>query len=660
MEFKDLLFNEIDTLLLKLKDFKKLELHTEQNKNLKEIFEEIKKELEKGIERISRDLFYLKKNVEWNTFNVAFFGETNAGKSTLIEALTRGNGKSIGDGRKDFTKTVNSRVFRKVKLIDMPGIEGNENRVINEIRTAVQKSHVVFYVIGTNKEPEEGTIKKVKNFLHSNAKVYTIINVRGKPSVYKYKKTLVDDTILKVQKRIDAKMKKILNGHYQGSLIINAYLGFLAMGKPVREDLLKDKEKALKIFGNIERIYNFSNLKELEELIFSLSEEAKKEIKISNTYKFLRTISEVLNRVLKNKKGFDKALNNLIEETKKAERDLKDIFNKYKHQIENKLKVLLKEMENEINRKIQECIDNELGEEIIKIEIDLVSENYKYKINEEINKLIKEMENEIQKRIEILKNRLDIKTKFGITTSGFDLDIKSISESLKVGLGETLREIGDVIIFAIEVFVTTIINPLLGIITGIFTLLRKLWDWFFGNPNKKKREAKEKAYKEVKRAFKEIEKNILTQQKFKFKKIEKDIRKNFFQYSQSLIQLKSLSIKLDEYIKSLRIAHRNLSTILAHEILSEKVELAFIDLTIKPSSMLIIGVKEIDNYYRKLFRVDKVLCYSSINELLFGNNFIRSEKNTIYVKDEFLFRALNAFFADNHFYKIRKEVEYDK
>lgn len=37
--------------------------------------------------KFSGELEELERNVEWDTFTIAFFGETNAGKSTIIESL---------------------------------------------------------------------------------------------------------------------------------------------------------------------------------------------------------------------------------------------------------------------------------------------------------------------------------------------------------------------------------------------------------------------------------------------------------------------------------------------------------------------------------------------------------------------------------------------
>lgn len=43
--------------------------------------------LEQSREKFSHELNLLNKNAEWDKFTVAFFGETNAGKSTIIESL---------------------------------------------------------------------------------------------------------------------------------------------------------------------------------------------------------------------------------------------------------------------------------------------------------------------------------------------------------------------------------------------------------------------------------------------------------------------------------------------------------------------------------------------------------------------------------------------
>ena len=66
-------------------------LHTlsilEKDSNFKDEKREAIKTLSKVKNEVSENIKSLERNSEWNTFTVAFYGETNAGKSTLIESL---------------------------------------------------------------------------------------------------------------------------------------------------------------------------------------------------------------------------------------------------------------------------------------------------------------------------------------------------------------------------------------------------------------------------------------------------------------------------------------------------------------------------------------------------------------------------------------------
>ncbi|GAA9321944.1 hypothetical protein TH0354_09900 [Helicobacter pylori] len=53
-------------------------------------------------------------------------------------------------------------------MLDVPGIEGNEKKVIDQISNATQKAHAIFYVTKTPAPPQkgeegkEGTIEKIQ------------------------------------------------------------------------------------------------------------------------------------------------------------------------------------------------------------------------------------------------------------------------------------------------------------------------------------------------------------------------------------------------------------------------------------------------------------------------------------------------------------------
>ncbi|WRE16854.1 50S ribosome-binding GTPase [Helicobacter pylori] len=208
-----------------------------------------------------KELESLKNNEEWENFTIAFYGETGAGKSTLIECLRlffkerskmdqqerfrrlysnyvknhRGSGHAllelekfqdgaiIGDGRSDFTLKTKSYTLKHnnktFTLLDVPGIEGDEKKVIEQISNATQKAHAIFYVTKTPNPPQKGeegkrgTIEKIQKQLGSQTEVWAIFN---KPinNPRAFKDGLIDENEKESLKILNKKMKNILGKHY--------------------------------------------------------------------------------------------------------------------------------------------------------------------------------------------------------------------------------------------------------------------------------------------------------------------------------------------------------------------------------------------------------------------------------------------------------------
>nr|WP_240447385.1 GTPase [Helicobacter pylori] len=252
-----------------------------------------------------KELESLKHNEEWENFTIAFYGETGAGRSTLIECLrmffkeqnktdqqerfkqldsnyqknyqdderlieqydteisdiqktfekqtilnelySLQDGAIIGDGRSDFTLKTQSYSFQynhqTFVLLDVPGIEGSEKKVIDQISRATQKAHAIFYVTKTPNPPQkggenkEGTIEKIQKQLGSQTEVWTIFN---KPilSPKALKDGLINENEQESLKILDEKMKGVLGKHYMGHKIVSAQAAFHGLSQALIPGLI--------------------------------------------------------------------------------------------------------------------------------------------------------------------------------------------------------------------------------------------------------------------------------------------------------------------------------------------------------------------------------------------------------------------------------------
>ena len=192
---------------------------------------------------------------EWNVCRVVFFGETNAGKSTLIEALRLyyaarrqtawGTwGATIGDGNTDFTKQAAYYDVRvdscTLRLTDLPGIEGvlegKSPDFSKAIKDELSKANVVLYIVGNEKKPERETLKKLKSYLRQDARVYAVCNVhcKGKKNRDPALDGLYTDDLMKKMDDVrreaavqaEEELRAVLGGNYQGIYAMNAHLAF--------------------------------------------------------------------------------------------------------------------------------------------------------------------------------------------------------------------------------------------------------------------------------------------------------------------------------------------------------------------------------------------------------------------------------------------------
>ncbi len=293
-----------------------------------------------------KELKSLKDNEEWENFTIVFYGETGAGKSTLIECLrlffkerskmneqerfkrlysnyqenyqnderkkqailnelhSLQDGAIIGDGRSDFTLKTRSYPFQynhqTFTLLDVPGIEGNEEKVMEQILNATKKAHAVFYVTKKPTPPQKGeegkrgTIEKIQKQLDSQTEIWAIFN---KPinNPRAFKDGLIDENEKESLKILNKEMKNILGKHYKGHKVVSAQVAFYGLAQALipGTDFDKNKQKFLKDFKAGELLYQ-SHFKPLAEFITEvLLENSRNKIIESNCNKALKVVEQL-------------------------------------------------------------------------------------------------------------------------------------------------------------------------------------------------------------------------------------------------------------------------------------------------------------------------------------------------------------------------------
>jgi hypothetical protein len=623
LKFRDFLKDKIKitlNLLEKMKRFSPSFPTISSFESIEKSFASIRRVILEGLSRFEEKIRDLDEELVWDGLCVGFFGETNAGKSTLIEALICGDGVSIGDGHKDSTREVKHFKYENINLIDMPGIEGNEESLKSEIEKAVRKAHIVFYIVNSTKEPERETLLKVKNYLNSKAKIYSIINVRLGIGGLRYK-TLEDDSVKKVAERTDSFMKEVFQERYKGYIICHALLGFFAKGNPNREDLRNHQKKAFEILGkNKKTILKISGLDKLENLIKNASKNINAEIVKSNTIEVISELSFTINRILENKKKLENDLKLAEISIKQKKEEIGNIIKKYEKEAPIKLGNFLDKKANELYELVSEGIDNEWSEGRIKEEVN----RFKDKLEEELKEKVKEIEDslksEIEESIKELVERISLFEEF---TINLEFDFKEILKNLEIGVWDVLKWIGKSILSIFFGFVAG--GGLGAIIAGIVKIVKDVFSWIawflgFGeNPKeKKKREAKSKALDEIQKAMDKIKKDVIDKMDKQFKNLSKESNNKFREIEMQIQTLYELTQKFTEYINDLKKIQAEISTELCKLFLKKKDIMAYIDITNGKPYLYIIGLSNFDvKAFGEMLSIDanRIYCFKDIEDL---------------------------------------------
>lgn len=336
MKSKEEIQSKYQLYIKQLEELRKsiLSLSGVQNKQLDEIRHSFVKVVEEEIAFSSTEMQQAVEGTVWDRLTIAFFGETNAGKSTIIEAFRiacdpqrepNNDGRIVGDGRSDFTQQYEEYNLeiggKSFTLIDVPGIEGNEKVYADGIKKALRRAHIVFYVHGHNTRPNAATAEKIKEYLGDWVNVYTLYNVRASVSDYdeaEERESLRTTKVQEYERLIHATFSEVLGNVYKDNFTLQAFLAMSAYANFTsdREDLVRNQKKALSYFGDAQTLLAFSGFLEVQQFVASRTRNYLEEIVKANAQKMIsmahrsdRRLQELTTAQLENIQSFGDALN---------------------------------------------------------------------------------------------------------------------------------------------------------------------------------------------------------------------------------------------------------------------------------------------------------------------------------------------------------------
>lgn len=540
--------------------------------------------LETYIKDSMNKLSEIKTSARWDKLVIAFFGETNAGKSTIIETFrilfdesrhgsnqTEGgnDGMIVGYGDSDFTKVyeeynlkINGKEF---VLIDVPGIEGREEDFRDEIKRALNQAHCVFYVQGHNKKPDIKTAEKIKKYLRDWVNVYSIFNVRGGASNYDEsdeRETLETEAVRKNEQLIQDTFRGILGNIYKGNITLQALLAMCAQGRfsSTREDLLRTQKKLLGYFGSGEEVLRFSRFDRIMQLVDEKSEHYTDEIVEANKQKLIAQYRKVYQGLVDMMAQQQRDIDRLKERLIRFDVDMNMSFEETIRAIRNRMAYEHTKVFDDFKREVCDVLDDDYNKEDSEKEIQQRAETL-FKAYTTESRIIVEYEfRRLEEKIRDRRRELD-----NIQIGGLHIDISSLEmPNLDEAFGKMGLNFGDVFGFATTVGGTALA---FSVIPGFGTLIGAgvgllLWggkQLFLGDG--KREEAKDKARKRIDEKKRESQSTSLNKQinliertldneKDRFRQIIRNERSNLQQLSGAIEDAQRQVVAYANHIKN--------------------------------------------------------------------------------------------------------------
>jgi len=416
---------------------------------------------------------FSKKSDNLSDFTVTLFGRTKAGKSTIREALTNGNGSTIGKGAQRTTRDVKTYNWNHLRILDTPGFDAYKGEEDEKIAfSQVDETDLILFLV-TSDSIEESEFEKLASLRRENKPVIILLNI-----LYDLNHPIKKNQFLKNPKKyvsINAikghlsRLKFLSKRHFDIQNISVIPIHALAA---FESNHTKGDEK--------NSLYNASNFKYFSDYL-------TKEIEISGKQKRVQSFRDSYIFHLEN------SIKPVYEDSHKSLRPIVRLLRNKQFELKNWFDKFIPDKNDEIEREVKKLFEPLFNQLDYFVDQNIENSDFGDKWNITVSKHIKENKlKSIQENIITDMNRyleeFFKEFKFDMNLSVSKIKSEEISDIKKGSKGKVARWSGAAVGTASAVILSTAVanswNPvgwglaIVGIGLGIFS-------WFWGDDTKR-------------------------------------------------------------------------------------------------------------------------------------------------------------------------------
>jgi predicted GTPase len=239
-----------------------------------------------------------------STFNIAFFGRTGTGKSTLLSAFGQLDGSGVSPGFSDFTTDVIPIDWNGCRLWDTPGINGwgrtrRRADLEDAARKAVESADVVLLCFDTQSQ-QASEFTKVAQWVQAFGKpAIAVLNVRNRRWRHSAKVTRISErerhsrSVREHANNIRTELAHIGLGGAAVVAINTQRALFARATTPFHGQSAKDFDANRSEFG-VAYLHDASNFEVLEDLLAASITSGGTELRLTSLYAGMRALRERL------------------------------------------------------------------------------------------------------------------------------------------------------------------------------------------------------------------------------------------------------------------------------------------------------------------------------------------------------------------------------